>query len=314
MHQIRKLVYNESELLCIQKEYGTIVPKNILEEGWEIERMALQSIIITEADFSENLKEIIDAKRFQISEILERLNEEIRKLEECEKICELLNEIKEQETELFRHLVSVSVLAQQIGMWVKWDDRILEYTALAGLLHDIGLYQTIGKKKRKIPFKDELYGNGYEKHITEGNHLLKSLKIDAEIIKGVVGHHERIDGQGFPLRLSGGFINQIARAVAVADAYDIYTMKYKGECGWSILTALQKMKDESSRKLDSSLVQIFVDHVAESAVNKNAVLSDGSTGKIALINKYDLLYPVMDIRGRSVDLSITKRVCVEEIL
>ncbi len=271
-------------------------------------------MIITEVDFSENLKEIIDEKKFHVSELLERLNEAIRKLEEYEKVTALLNEIKEQEKELFGHLVSVSILTQQIGVWSKWDEKELEYTALAGILHDIGLFQMIGKKKRKIPFKDELQGNGYEKHITEGNHLLKNLKIDGEVIKAVLGHHERIDGNGFPLRLSGGQINKIARAVAVADAYDIYTMKYKGECGWPILIALQKMEDEGSRKLDSGLVQIFIENTVEKALNRTAVLSDGSTGKIVMINKYDLLYPIVECRGRSVDLSITKRVCVEELV
>lgn len=271
-------------------------------------------MIITEVDFPENLKEIINEKNFQISELLERLNEAIKKLEEYEKVTALLNEIKEQEKELFWHLVSVSIMAQQLGVWSKWEEEELECAALAGILHDIGLFQMIEKKKRKIPFKDELQGHGYEKHITEGNHLLRNLKIDAEVIKAVLGHHERIDGNGFPLRLNGGRINKIARALAVADAYDIYTMKHKGECGWPILVALQKLEDEGSRKLDSGFVQIFIDNIAETALNRMAALSDGSTGKIVMINKYDLLYPLVECRGRTLDLSITKRVCVEEFL
>lgn len=271
-------------------------------------------MIITENDFSENLKEIIDEKNFHITELLERLNEAMKKLDEYEKVTALLEEIKEQEKGLFGHLVSVSLLAQQIGVWSKWEEYELEYAALGGILHDIGLFPAIGKKKRKISFRDELVGHGYEKHITEETHLLKTLKIDPEVIKAVLGHHERIDGNGFPLRLNGGQINKIARALAVADAYDIYTMKGKGECGWPILIALQKMEDEGSRKLDSDLVQVFVEHVVDKALNKTAVLSDGSTGRIVMINKYDLLYPIVECRGRTIDLSMTKRVCVEDIV
>ena len=271
-------------------------------------------MLITENDFSENLKEILDEKNFHITELLECLNKAIKKLDEYEKVTALLSEIKEQEKELFSHLVSVSILAQQIGIWAKWDDYEIEYAALGGMLHDIGLFQTIGKKKKKIPFKDELQGNGYEKHVTEGTHLLKTLRVDPEVIKAVVGHHERIDGNGFPLHLSGAQVNKIARALAVADAYDVYTMRQKGECGWPILIALQRLEDEGSRKLDSGLVQIFTEHIVEKAVGKIAVLSDGSTGKIVMINKYDLLYPVVDCRGRSTDLSIFKRVWVEDIV
>ena len=286
--------------------YDTMVLENELEEA--------RKMIITENDFSENLKEIIDEKNFHITELLERLNEAIKKLDEYEKVTALLEEIKEQEKELFGHLVSVSILAQQIGIWAKWEDYELEYAALGGMLHDIGLFQTIEKKKKKIPFKDELQGHGYEKHVTEGTHLLKTLRIDQEVIKAVLGHHERIDGNGFPMRLSGAMVNKIARALAVADTYDVYTMKQKGEYGWPLLIALQRMEDEGSRKLDSGLVQVFIEHIVEKAVGKTAVLSDGSTGKIVMINKYDLLYPIVDCRGRSMDLSMMKRVCVEDIV
>ena len=130
----------------------------------------------------------------------------------------------------------------------------------------------------------------------------------------MLGHHERIDGNGFPLQLSGGQINKISRAIAVADAYDIYTMKYKGEYDCPILIALQKLEDEGSRKLDSGLVQVFAEHIAEMAVGKTVVLSNGSTGKILMINKYDLLYPVVECGSRTIDLSLMKRVWVEEFV
>ncbi len=274
----------------------------------------MQSIIITEADFSENLKEIVVLKGFDIKALLERVNEAVEKLEEVQKVSAILEEIKQQEIQLYQHMVSVSILAQQIAIWLKWDEREIECAALGGLLHDIGIFHEMEKKKRKIPFKDELEGNGYEKHITEAHHLLKNLKIDVEVMKAVLAHHERMDGKGFPMRLQGGSINKIGRVIAVADAYDIYTMKDKGEYASSVLIALKKLEDEGGRKLDSGYVQVFAEHIIEYVLDKNVALSDGRTGKIVMINKYDLLYPIVECRGRSIDLSMTKRVYVEDIL
>ena len=194
----------------------------------------MQSIIITEADFSENLKEAMMIKELDINPLLKCLNEAITKLEESEKISALLEEVKETEIQLYQHMVSVSILVQQMAVWLKWDDREIECAALGGLFHDIGIFHEIEKKKRKVLFKDELEGNGYEKHITEAHHLLKNLKIDMEVIKAVLAHHERMDGKGFPMKLRGGSINKIGRVIAVVDAYDIYTMKYKGEYAASI--------------------------------------------------------------------------------
>lgn len=276
--------------------------------------MIMQRIIITEADFSENLKEVITVKGFDINILLERLNRTLTKLVESEKLFAVLEEIKQKEIHLYQHMVSVSILAQQIALWLKWDEREIECAALGGLLHDIGILHEMEKKKRKLLFKDELEGNCYEKHIAEAHHLLKNLKIDMEVIKAVLSHHERMDGKGFPMRLRGGNINKIGRAIAVADAYDIYTMKYEGEYAYSLFCALRKMEDECGRKLDSGYVKVFTEHVIEFLLHKNVILSDGSMAKIIVINKYDLLYPIVECRGKSIDLSMMKRVYVEDIL
>lgn len=268
--------------------------------------------IITEQDFSKNLKEIFqNEEKFKSKKLLETLNGVIKELQEKEKIISMLSEIKENNKRLYQHLIGVALLSQQLAIWLGCAEAEIEMVTLAGLLHDIGLAHV---KKMSISFKEELEIRSYEKHVTDANYTLRRLKIDENIIRGISSHHERIDGNGFPLRIFGSQINQISRIISVADTYDTYTMRNKGEYGYSVLQALQMLKEDGSRRLDSGMVRGFVDHILDTILLRQVGLSDGTVGKVMMTNKYDLLYPVVECKDKMIDLSKTKRVWVEELL
>lgn len=91
---------------------------------------------------------------------------------------------------------------------------------IAGLLHDLG--------KIRIPEavinKDTVLSEDEEEiikiHPITGYHILKGLYGEQSINEGAKYHHERYDGQGYPSRLSGDEIPEIARIIGVADSYD----------------------------------------------------------------------------------------------
>lgn len=268
--------------------------------------------IITEQDFSKNLKEIFqNEEKFKSKKLLETLNGIIKELQEKEKIISMLGEIKENNKRLYQHLIGVALLSQQLAIWLGCAEAEIEMVTLAGLLHDIGLAHV---KKMSISFKEELEIRSYEKHVTDANYTLRRLKIDENIIRGISSHHERIDGNGFPLRIFGSQINQISRIISIADTYDTYTMRNKGEYGYSALQALQMLKEDGSRRVDSGMVRVFVDHILDTILLRQVGLSDGTVGKVMMTNKYDLLYPVVECKDKMIDLSKTKRVWVEELL
>lgn len=271
-----------------------------------------KGFVITELDFAKNLKEIFrNEEKFKSKNLLETLNRVIKELREKEKIISLLSEIKENNKRLYQHLIGVALLSQQLAIWLGCVEDEIEMVTMAGLLHDIGLAHI---KRMSVSFKDEMEIRGYEKHVTDANYTLRGLKIEENVIRGILAHHERIDGNGFPLRIFGTQINQISRIVSVADTYDTYTMTYKGEYGYSVLQALQTLKEDGSRRLDSGIVRVFVDHILDTILLREVGLSDGTVGKVMMTNKYELLYPVVEYKDKIIDLSKTKRVWVEELL
>ena len=271
--------------------------------------------LILEEDFPKNLREIMKpGEKLHVKALLHNLNEVIKQQEEKEKLVVILEEIRENKKELFGHMISVALLSQLLAEWLGCSKDEVNVATLAGLLHDIGLSNIIDERKGTLIFKDELGARGYEKHVTDGHHQLKNLKLSQPVIRAVLSHHERIDGRGVPLKIIGAHINKIGRIIAIADAYDTYTMKYRGEYGYTVLKALQTLVDDGSHKLDSGYVQVFVENILDSVLLRMVGLSDGTTGRIVMINKYDILYPVVECKGKIVDLSIKKKLYVEEML
>lgn len=107
-------------------------------------------------------------------------------------------------------------LSRELGL--QGDDLTDVY--LAGLLHDVG----------KIGIKDALLSRAQpltpeelehvEQHVTIGYNILAEVAPIRHLLPGVLYHHERFDGKGYPDGLAGEAIPRLARILAVADAYD----------------------------------------------------------------------------------------------
>ena len=95
----------------------------------------------------------------------------------------------------------------------------------AALLHDVG---KIGIPNEIINKEGKLDTQEYEmikQHPVVGNQILSSISEYPYLSIGASHHHERFDGKGYPDKLKGDDIPEIARIVAVADAYDAMTSK-----------------------------------------------------------------------------------------
>ena len=91
---------------------------------------------------------------------------------------------------------------------------------LAGLLHDVG---KIGVKDTILQKRGPLTPEEQEQvrlHVTIGYWILAELKPIRHLLPGVLHHHERYDGMGYPAGLARDQIPLLARILAVADAYD----------------------------------------------------------------------------------------------
>ncbi|MGN0497019.1 MAG: HD-GYP domain-containing protein [Lachnospiraceae bacterium] len=128
------------------------------------------------------------------------------------------------------HSRRVAQYSRMIAECMGYSDDELEEIYCAGLIHDVG---KLGIDNQIINKQGKLSQEEYEeikKHPLMGYEILKKISIRGHFAYGAKWHHERIDGKGYPDGLQGEEIPEIARIIAVADAYDAMTSKraYRG--------------------------------------------------------------------------------------
>ena len=112
-------------------------------------------------------------------------------------------------------------IAELCGKTPKECDEIYHIA----LLHDvgkIGIAESIINKEGKLT--EEEY-EAIKQHPVLGSQILKSINEYPDLIIGARFHHERYDGRGYPDKLKGEDIPEIARIISVADAYDAMTSR-----------------------------------------------------------------------------------------
>lgn len=123
------------------------------------------------------------------------------------------------------HSLRVARYSEMIAKRIGKTEEELELIYIAGLLHDIGKIgipdYVIGKEEK---LTDEEFAMIRE-HPNIGKRILSKLDTSPDICYGASYHHERYDGNGYPEGLAGGNIPEIARIIAVADAYDAMTSR-----------------------------------------------------------------------------------------
>ena len=121
------------------------------------------------------------------------------------------------------HSARVAEYSRKIAEYSGKSQQECDEIYYAALLHDvgkIGISRTILNKKGRL--SDEEY-KVIKEHPDIGAQILSSISESPYLSIGAKSHHERYDGRGYPEGLKGDDIPEIARIIAVADAYDAMT-------------------------------------------------------------------------------------------
>ncbi len=135
----------------------------------------------------------------------------------------LAQAIDAKDTYTSGHSTRVALYSRQIARAAGLDDEQCRQVYFGALLHDVG---KIGIRKSIINKNGRLTDEEYEHiktHPVLGDQILSNIKQAPFLRIAARYHHERYDGKGYPDGLAGEEIPEIARIIAVADAYDAMT-------------------------------------------------------------------------------------------
>jgi HD-GYP domain-containing protein (c-di-GMP phosphodiesterase class II) len=145
------------------------------------------------------------------------------------------------------------VVAKHMGL----SKREIRDVHVASLLHDIG---KIGIDDRILLKPSYLTDEEFEimkKHPTKGANMLTPIKNMRDVIPGLLHHHERFSGGGYPKGLRGKEIPLIARIITVADTFDAMTTNRPYQRAMTTDKALGRLTDLAGDALDPDVVKAF---------------------------------------------------------
>ncbi len=174
----------------------------------------------------------------------------------------LTNSIDAKDQYTRGHSERVALIARWIAEQLKETQPISEqeihHIYLAGLLHDIGkigVAETVLRKQGRLTEEERAVILAHPKI---GASILSEIPQMRPIIPGVLHHHERYDGQGYPDGLRGQDIPLSARIIALADAFDAMTSRRVYREAMSIRRALIEVEKGSGIQFDPAVVQAFL--------------------------------------------------------
>lgn len=157
----------------------------------------------------------------------------------------------------YGHSERVARIAVELGRELHLGEEELSDLYLAGLLHDvgkIGIRDEVPCKHGPLTEEETLH---IQQHPEIGHAILKDLHQISNVLPGVLHHHERFDGAGYPAKLTGEQIPRIARILAVADSYDAMSTSRPYRKGLAADRVEAILAEGSGQQWDPRIIEAF---------------------------------------------------------
>ena len=163
------------------------------------------------------------------------------------------------------HSERVGTITELIAReWGMREDRV-QVIRVAGMLHDVGKLGVPTKVLQKQGKLNQLEFEAIKLHPMRGYEMLCEIDFLGEALDGVVHHHERLDGRGYPKGLIGDEIPEFARIIMVADAFDSMTSTRSYREAKSVESAVAELRRCEGMQFDPRAVDCLVQALTQVA-------------------------------------------------
>ncbi len=156
------------------------------------------------------------------------------------------------------HSERVALMARELASMAGLPQQFVDRIYMAGLLHDvgkIGVPEAVLQKPGKLtPEEFELM----KQHPEIGARILRDVKQLGDVIPGVMHHHERWDGRGYPSKLAGENIPLMGRIICLADCFDAMTSNRTYRRALPFEVAMMEIRNGAGSQFDPALADAFM--------------------------------------------------------
>lgn len=229
-------------------------------------------------------------------------------------VFDMIRNMKRFDDLTYVHCLNVGLICNVFAKWLGMSPEEIELATQCGILHDIGklkIPEEIIKKPSKLT--DEEFAL-IKSHPYEGYKILKDCDLDEHIKKAALQHHEKVDGSGYPLKLTSDRIDKYAKLVCIADIYEAMTAVriYRGSL--SPFQVIDAFETEGLQKYDTRMIMTFLENIVDTYLLNRVKLSDGREGEVVFINKQRMARPTIKCGDEFVDLTKEPSISIVSIL
>lgn len=156
------------------------------------------------------------------------------------------------------HSERVAHLSHALAVAAGANEDEAERVRIAGLLHDVGKIGVPERVLLKAGRLDDDEFDALKRHPVIGHEILRGIRPMAPMLPGVLHHHERWDGRGYPHGLAGEAIPWIARVLALADAFDAMSSNRAYRDAMPRAKVLEEITRCAGSQFDPELAPLFV--------------------------------------------------------
>ncbi len=150
-------------------------------------------------------------------------------------------------------------MAEVVAARLGWDEADVEVLRMGAALHDIGKLAVPEPILSKPgPLDDDELAE-MRRHPEEGSRMVARVKALRLAVPAVLYHHERWDGQGYPVGVEGDAIPWEARVLAVVDSFDAMTTDRSYRRAITDELAVLELERCSGTQFDPEVVRVFAD-------------------------------------------------------
>ena len=302
-------IYSEGDIeaLGIKKKVEIDTDSEAVEESTEeIEeeteeekktRLEVENVYVTFlSDVSKIYSTYASRQRLDVDEIFAKAREIYDFVKEHKhKIVSIPQDIyKDLEPAVILHVMRTAVFAIIIAIQVKMPEhRIIELT-VAAMLHKIGFLRIPPQlySENKTFTDKEL--KTFQSHPVVSYRILKEAQFPGTVCAGVLEHHERENGSGYPRAIKNEDISIFGKILSVACSFEASTGEFRDNYG--INNVLEVVRNEGKQYSDIILKSLLFS-ISVFPIGTFVQLSDKRIGQVLDINPKNLAYPTVLIYG-----------------
>ncbi|MDR3122323.1 MAG: HD-GYP domain-containing protein [Treponema sp.] len=277
-------------------------PAVVFKDTADIEEMVRAKTMYLQ--FQRYVSAVFTEIQINVAPSLQEMSEKVKDV--CDFIKQdrryILRELRnaEPETEqnyLVSHTAKSVILSIIIGSYLKLAGHRVIELGVAALLHEAGMIRlppSIYMNKRSLNAAER---RAILAHPALGYNVLKSFNLPLAVTIPALEHHERENGGGYPLQLTGDKISLYSKIIAVACSYEAQTSLRPHKSAKDGFEGMVELLKNVGKQYDDTVIRALVFSLSIYPIGLYVLLSNGKKGQVVDVDPEHPRYPLVQVLG-----------------